>query len=45
METIFDFGDLRELKTYARRVLGRLPEGSEARELAGWWAGEAEGGA
>ncbi len=40
MEAIFDFGDLRELRTYARRTLGRLPQGSEARRLAGWWAGE-----
>jgi len=45
MEAIFDFGDLRELGVYARRVLGRLPEGSEARELAAWWAGEARDGA
>ncbi|CAA9405047.1 MAG: hypothetical protein AVDCRST_MAG22-1487 [uncultured Rubrobacteraceae bacterium] len=38
MEVIYQFGDFRELSVYARRVLARVPEGSEARELVEWWA-------
>jgi polysaccharide biosynthesis protein PelE len=38
MDSIYRFGDFRELVTYARREEPALTPGSESRELAVWWA-------
>ncbi len=38
MDSIYRFGDFRELVTYARREEPALTLGSESREIAAWWA-------
>ncbi len=42
MEVIYEFGDFRELSTYARRVLPHVLGDNVQSELVEWWAGTGE---
>jgi polysaccharide biosynthesis protein PelE len=43
MEVIYEFGDLRELRLYARRALPKVPDDAPERALFEWWAAEEAG--
>lgn len=42
MEVVYEFGDFRELSTYARRVLPHVLGDNVQSELVEWWAGTGE---